>query len=1174
MNWGRYRLGLRDGLLALLTVAVLGLLIWGLLYLNSPRTRARIKSNLEARLSRVIKREFRLGEVGFRLPLSLAIDGMAIASRDSLAGGRLVSVRKIRVAIDPFRSLWQRRLIIARIRVEGLEAQLEQDTAGRWNFEDLIAADSSRTKKGQGPKNFPPLYLPDISLSEASVEVIQPRARERVDSLRLSASLRMGGEHLELRIKDFGLGQIKRGLRLSECRGRLVISGDSLRLKDFEARLGESRFRLSLWLESAAKTFEVERCGIDLNLGDLDRWLAARSGSYRGRMEIEAKAHGSFDDPQGQLKLSGGPLVVDQVRLERIEALAELKGALAKLSKLYIAAGPGEISAQAEMDYRKRIYAAQLDINKLDLERMMAASGGRFKTDINGRVGLKGQGLEPGKIRAQASLFLSRSSLADIPLDTLDFVASVVGQAVEIKNFHLRSGQAAMDIRGDIYPRAISLELETDEIELSQFGPLVGLKDLSGKLRFNGLISGETSNPDVIATFRLKEAAAAGLSCEILDGSLSMKSLRASPIGDGKFSAAGITVAGQNIERAALLAELRGLDWGGFSLVVAKDSLTEANLVGRVEIKPQNLTLVLSKIFYAQGPQMIANSHPVKVVMAGPKITLEPARFILGRGRLELSGQYGPDQNFSADVSLSNIDSRRLVELLNLNKTVHGYLDLDLKAQGTLSEPTFDLRLALNTLRFEQFTADRLDLRLGYHGGRLDLSQLYIQRFGQISEINAAVPLNLGLGKNIAQLPPGPIEGQVILRDIGTWAFFPMADLLSVWEGRVDVNVKLFGTTAQPLFSGEATVNNGKMVLRPLGMYLHSVQAQAHFNADSIVIDNVSALTENNGTVQVKRGEILLEKFLPTTMNIVVATERSPIRNIPFIEANVNSNINIGGTVNNPKISGEVVVNSALITMPFAPTEEPPPPEGEVKPLDMSLNITGNQGIWLRNKDADIELAIENLNVRLQQNLLFLSGRLNTIQGVYRFLDRSFDLTSGELTFTNAVLIDPQLNLTAQTSVVRAEGEESKQYLITLRVTGTAMKIKLAFSSEPPLPEGDILSLLGAGMRTDELSNIDLGSQASRGLDYALSIATGQVQRHTGLDMLKVKTLTGAEKGAQVTIGKYVAKRVYVSYTQGFSANLSNEFKAEYLFGPRSALFAQKDEKGNYNLGVRMRFKY
>lgn len=1157
--------------MAALTIFLLGFLIWGLLYVNSPRTRARVKAGLEARLSGALKREFRLGEVNFKFPLSLSINGAAVASWDSLSGGTLLSVDEIRIWADPLRSLWRRRIIIGGVRLKGAKVVLEQDSSGRWNFEDIFRSDATKPK---GKKNFPPLSVPSISLTGSTVMVKMPKAMEKIDSVRLRAGLNMGGERLDLKINDFGLREAKRGIVVSKAGGLFQISGDTIGLRDFKIEAGGSRMEATLWLDGAVKTFQVDNLSLGLDLADVGRILTAPAGSYQGRVEIEASARGSFAAPQGQLKLAGGPLVVNQIRLDEVQGLAEISGPLVKLSKLYLASGPGELEGQAEMDYSKKTYSAQMAVVKMDLGRMLPAAGGRLRTDINGRVEIKGRGLEPRTMRAGAQLSLFRSSLAEIPLDTLDLKASVAGQAVEIENFHLRSGQAAMDIRGDIYPRAVSLEMETDEIELSQFGPLVGLRDLKGRLRFNGLISGETKNPDVIATFRLKEAEAAGIACQYFDGSMSMKSLRTSPSGDGKFTATGLSVAGHDIERVALLAELRGLDWGGFSLVITKDSLTEANVVGRVEIKPRNLTLVLSKLFYVQGPQTIANSHPVKVVMSGPKITLEPARFIIGRGTLDISGRYGPGQDFALDLSLRNIDSRRLVELGGLNKTVHGYLDLDLTAQGSLAEPTFDLRLAVNTLRFEQFTADRLDMRLGYRGGRLDLSQLHIQRFGQLSEINASVPLNIGLGKNMSQLPPGPIEGQVILRDIGTWAFFPMADLLSVWEGRVDVNVKLFGTTTQPLFSGEATVNNGKMVLRPLGMYLHSVQAHAHFNADSIVIDNVSALTENNGTVQIKRGEILLEKFLPTAMNIVVATERSPVRNIPFIEANVNSNIVIGGTVNNPKITGDVVVNSALITMPFAPTEEPPPPEGEVKPLDMSLNITGNQGIWLRNKDADIELAIENLNVRLQQNLLFLSGRLNTIQGVYRFLDRSFDLTSGELTFTNAVLIDPQLNLTAQTTVIRAEAEESKEYLITLRITGTAMKIKVAFSSEPPLPEGDILSLLGAGLRTDELSNIDIGSQASRGLDYALSIATGQVQRHTGLDMLKVKTLTGAEKGAQVTIGKYVAKRVYVSYTQGFSANLSNEFKAEYLFGPRSALFAQKDEKGNYNLGVRMRFKY
>jgi hypothetical protein len=59
-----------------------------------------------------------------------------------------------------------------------------------------------------------------------------------------------------------------------------------------------------------------------------------------------------------------------------------------------------------------------------------------------------------------------------------------------------------------------------------------------------------------------------------------------------------------------------------------------------------------------------------------------------------------------------------------------------------------------------------------------------------------------------------------------------------------------------------------------------------------------------------------------------------------------------------------------------------------------------------------------------------------------------------------------------------------------------------------------------------------------------------------------------------VTLGKYVTRNVFVSYSQGFASNLSNEFTAEYMFGARSALVAKKDEKGKFNLGLRMKFKY
>ncbi|MDI6740713.1 MAG: translocation/assembly module TamB domain-containing protein, partial [Candidatus Edwardsbacteria bacterium] len=772
----------------------------------------------------------------------------------------------------------------------------------------------------------------------------------------------------------------------------------------------------------------------------------------------------------------------------------------------------------------------------------------------------------------------AKSSVNDIPITRLDASVAAGDGAIAIERFRLQSGQASLGISGDIYKDAVSLELETDEIELAQFGPLFGLNKLSGKLRFTGLISGPLKNPDVIGTFRLKEAVLADYACHYFDGSLSIKSIATRPLGDGKFTASEIYIGKQTIDKIDVWTELRGTDWGGISVVVDKDSVTSAQIVADAEIDRKNIKLVIRKLNYVSLDQYVSNSQPIRITVAGSAVTLQPTELLVARGRLKLEGQYHADKTFALKVTGRDIDSRRLVQLANLDKTVHGFLDFDLSASGPLANPKVSISFDVNNLRYEQFTADGLEIRADYADKTARLRKLSILRYGQESEITAEIGIDLGLGPNLGKLVDKPMTAEVILRDIGTWVFFPMADLLSVYEGRVDVNVRASGTPFKPLLSGTLTINQAKMVLRPLGMYLHNVQAMAHFNADSVVVDNISGKTEGQGTVQLG-GYMLLERFIPTRMRFNVATVRSPIRNIPFIEANVNSAIVIGGTMENIKITGEAKVNSALITLPFAPAEEPPPPEGAQKPMDLDLAITGPQGIWLRNKDADIELKIDNLNVRMQQNVLFLSGRLEPLRGVYRFMDRTFDITEGQLSFTNAAVINPELNLKAHATIFgggkteEAAGQQKTE--VYLSITGNALMPKLAFRSEPSMSEQDILSMVGAGAKVDEITSMDFKGQAlSRGADYALGMLTGKVQKGTGLDMLKIKTQTGAEAGAKVTLGKYVTPKVFVSYSQGFSSNLSNEFKAEYLFGTRSAAFAQKDEKGKYNLGLRMKFKY
>jgi autotransporter translocation and assembly factor TamB len=1147
------------------------------LYLNSRTFKGKLKAKADLTLSVVLGREFTIDSASVQLPMDIVLHGLKLASGDSLRNGMMLEIPKIKVVIHPWVSLTKRKITINQVGVYDARARLVRHPDGSWNFSGLFKPDSAKPK---GKTNFPPLEISAIEISNLNVMISPGPDSQLVEKVNLAASLKMGGPKLSLDLKDLSAYIPDRKFAMDKGKGLLAINGDTVKLDRFGLDLGSSRLELGLWLDGKSKKYGLSRAKLDLNLADVAKIAQLKGGGFDGQLIITAGGKGNLDNPSVNLDIRSAVCCLGGLRLDRLNTRLGYKDQILSLDNIEMVSGPGTVKGDGQLDMNARDYGLQLALIRVDLGAMLPMAGKALKTNINGSFKLQGIGLETRKIKARADLVLNRSSVNDIPVDELRCFLRAEGTDIAIDQIRLRSGQAQMEIKGDIYKEAVSLELETDEIDLAQFGPLFGLKDLAGRLRFNGLVSGATKDPDIIGSFRLKEAGLAGVSCLYFDGNMSVKSIAKSPMGDGKFTLTGIEFGKQNIEKITMLAELRGLDRGFFSVLVVKDSITEGLLSGVLQLAGKDMSLIVHKLFFNSGYQIIANSQPLVLDIKSGVIDLKPGKLIVGRGSLLFSGNYKSNKDFQVSVKGQDIDSRRILELMQLDKTVHGLLDFEMDGSGNLVSPRYSLKLNVGNLRFEQFTADNLSLDVVYADQIVRLNHLAITRYGSVSDISARVPVNLAVGPGMGELLDQPMEGQVNLRDIGTWAFFPMADFLSVYEGRIDLSVGLSGTPFKPLLNGGLTIDRAKMVLRPFGMYLRDVTVRAHFNADSLVVDNISAITENQGRVEIKRGEILLERFIPSKMYFLITTREAPIRNIPFIEANVDSRIEINGTVNHPKISGEVKVNTALITMPFAPAEEPPPPEGEPKPMDLDLAITGPQGIWLRNADADIELKIDNLNVRMQRNLLFLSGRLETIRGTYKALDRQFDITSGgQLTFTNSALINPELNLSAQTTVDQPtpEGGTSKT-LILLKIQGTALQPKLSFSSEPSMSEQDILTMISVGRKLDdENGGGDLTGQVTqRGVDYLSNMLSGIIQKNTGLvDVVRMKTyLTGEEKGAQVTLGKYVTRNVFVSYSQGLSANLSTEFTAEYLFGARSAIVAKKDDKGKFNLGLRMKFKY
>ena len=78
-----------------------------------------------------------------------------------------------------------------------------------------------------------------------------------------------------------------------------------------------------------------------------------------------------------------------------------------------------------------------------------------------------------------------------------------------------------------------------------------------------------------------------------------------------------------------------------------------------------------------------------------------------------------------------------------------------------------------------------------------------------------------------------------------------------------------------------------------------------------------------------------------------------------------------------------------------------------------------------------------------------------------------------------------------------------------------------------------------------------------------------------GLDELSIETsLLSKEKTAKLSIGKYLYKDLYISYTHDIFTFAKDLFKIEYSLGNNSQIITERDEEGNINAGFQFKLRY
>jgi len=583
----------------------------------------------------------------------------------------------------------------------------------------------------------------------------------------------------------------------------------------------------------------------------------------------------------------------------------------------------------------------------------------------------------------------------------------------------------------------------------------------------------------------------------------------------------------------------------------------------------------------------------------GTLLTMEleaasPRLAVSGTGRIALTSQYDADLTFRfSDTSLDPYLRPYLPQLSPFTTAVGSG---SIRAVGELSnlnflavEGTFDqLRLRL----FDYSLQNAAPIRLALDGNVVRVNEARLVGQDTQLELSGSIDLNQqqidvsALGN--ANL--GLLQG--FYRDIRS-------------SGQAELSAQIRGPLDAPLFAGSASISDGRLRHFALPRSLESVNGRILFDARGARIDKLAAKV-GGGDVQFG-GRITFDGYYPSEINLTASGENMQLRYPEGIRSNVDTDLTLTGRLTAPTLSGTVTVKSALWEgsldssggfLNLGGTSVPPPPPPATPtpsafPLQFNVRILAPGTLEVNNNNAQIVSSADvTLRGTYDRPLLFGQGEI--LRGTVNFEGRRYIVTRGSLDFTNPTRIDPFFDIEAETNA-RQPGQT---YRVHLRATGTRQRMNMEFSSDPALPEVEVIAMLFGDVQTTqedaELRALRspnaseeelLKARAARLLSSPLFSGVGQVVEQTfGVDTFQITPLVGADPlqqssrfnpAARLTIGKRVSDRVYLTYAR--SLNTSNRDQImliEFDQTDRLSWIFTRNEDETYSLDIRMRHTF
>ncbi len=532
-------------------------------------------------------------------------------------------------------------------------------------------------------------------------------------------------------------------------------------------------------------------------------------------------------------------------------------------------------------------------------------------------------------------------------------------------------------------------------------------------------------------------------------------------------------------------------------------------------------------------------------------------------GRVRGRALFGPaDQTFDVDLHAQNIDLARFTPKMN------GLLSLDVGGKGVFGKDKIAGRFTVMDFLLPP-------MQKAEAGGEFNLD--YVRDQITLDVKSAFLPGDNEIQTRLS-LPVG--EDSLTASVTGHWTNL---DLLLPWtgaKGRADFTADIKGARSSPHVSSTVNIQGPLM---PFPGFAHAVtdySGAVQVEDGRITINEVRGKL-GGGDIKVS-GEIGLGPSGVETIDVAMDGKDMLVAPLERTRAIVD------GSAHLIKDSGQFVLDGDFLIKrltwrrelyekfsfssqsTFSPNREP----GFFDNLSLNLRLRATGDALMDNSLGRVSGRFD-LSVTGGIDDPVLLGDIEVLKGNIKFQDQDFRIIKGRLSFFNPASVEPYVEVRAETYV--------KDYRVTMALSGTASRLKPEFTSSPPMPPEDVLSLLALGeafqgtysydpersttLSTASLVSFQLADQAKKGAESFFSLDRFRIDPF-------VSSTSSSALTARLTLGKKLTRNVIFIYSTNLATQREEIYQAEWEASNDFSLVGIRDEQSRVSFELKFRKRF